>query len=89
MEDSYYTFAWIKECWGEQKARPMAKAVIVCSGATMGECAFAAFYCPVPLVPGRRFIVATMRAARSRSDAVASVRGLGLVPQYLARQGTQ
>lgn len=39
MEDSYYTFAWIKECWGEQKARPMAKAVIVCSGATMGTAA--------------------------------------------------
>lgn len=35
MQDSYYTYAWVKECWGEEEAQKMAKAVVICSGGTM------------------------------------------------------
>eukprot|EP00040_Diaphanoeca_grandis_P036100 m.228980 g.228980 ORF g.228980 m.228980 type:complete len:426 (+) comp33550_c0_seq1:347-1624(+) len=36
MQESYYTYEWIKECWGDSMPKNIGSAVIICSGATMG-----------------------------------------------------
>lgn len=34
--ESKFTYGWIQECWGEEAARKLAKAAVLCSGAVMG-----------------------------------------------------
>ena len=36
MQDSGWTWRWIEECWGREAADKVSKAVIICSGGTMG-----------------------------------------------------